>query len=250
MIDVWAECNGQDAIAPIEGVLVRVVESQEQVATNVLVDNLEEQALLEGMLENSKPPSHPEGHGLHYLLTTPFRYPPLRYGSRFGRQHEPSLFYGAQELSVALAETAYYRLVFWSGMAEPPPADKLTTEHTVFGVSYETPKGIQLHKQPFDRFESELTRPDEYVATQILGAHMRDSDVQAFEYRSARDTEQGLNVALYTPNAFASKSPEWQQAWICETRAGMVSFYNKESGPFGFAREQFLVDGQLPIPAV
>ncbi len=249
-MDIWAECNGQDAIAPIEGALVRVVESQEQVATNALVDNLDEQALLEEMLERSKPPPHQDGNGLHYLLTTPFRYPPLRHGSRFGGRHEPSLFYAAKKLSVALVETAYYRLIFWAGMIEPPPAEKLTTEHTVFGVSYTTQMGIQLQEPPFARFESELTRPDDYAATQQLGTQMRDSDVEAFEYRSARDPEQGLNVALYTPNAFASEKPDWQQAWICETRAEMVSFYNKESGSLGFGLEQFLVNGQLPTPAV
>lgn len=249
-MDIWAECNGQDSIVPIAGGLIRVVESQEQVATNALVDDLDEQALLEDMLEESKPPPHPEGHGLHYLLTTPFRYPPLRHGSRFGRKHESSLFYGAQELPVVLAEAAYYRFVFWSGMVEPPPAGKLTTEHTVFGVSYEAQMGIQLHAPPFDRFAAELTHPEDYVATQQLGSQMRESDIQAFEYRSARDPGTGLNVALYTPSAFASKGLEWQQPWICETRAEMVAYYNKESGSSSFGLEQFLVSGQLPIPAV
>lgn len=249
-MSIWSECNGPDAIVPIAGDLIRVVESQEQVATNALVDNLDEQALLEVMLEANKPPAHPDGHGLHYLLTTPFRYPPLRYGSRFGGRHEPSLFYGSQALSVALTETAYYRLVFWSGMTEPPPEGKLTTEHTVFGARYETQRGIQLHAPPFDRFVSELTHPEDYAATQQLGTQMRNSDVQAFECRSARDPGLGLNVALYSPRAFASKGPEWQQAWICETRDERVSFYNKESGSVGFDLEQFLVSGQLPTPAV
>ena len=79
---------------------------------------------------------------------------------------------------------------------------------------------------------------------------MRNSDVQAFEYRSARDAGHGLNVALYTPGAFSSTGPEWQQAWLCETRAEKVSFYNKESGPLGFGLAPFLVAGRLPTPAV
>ena len=249
-MDIWAECHGEVAIAPVAGALVRVVESQEQVATNALVDNLDEQALLEELLEASKPPLPPEREGLHYLLATPFRYPPLRHGSRFGGRHEPSLFYGAQKLSAALAESAYYRFVFWSGMTEPPPSDKITTEHTIFGARYETQRGIQLHEPPFNRFESQLTRPDDYTFTQQLGTQMRDNDVKAFVYRSARDPQQGLNVALYTPEPFAGKGPDWQQAWICETRGGSVAFYSKESGPVRFGLEQFLVGGVLPIPAV
>lgn len=57
-----------------------MVESQEQVATLQLVDTLEEQALLEELLESSKPPVPADAEPLHYLLKTPFRYPPLRWG--------------------------------------------------------------------------------------------------------------------------------------------------------------------------
>jgi hypothetical protein len=96
---------------------------------------------------------------------------------------------------------------------------------------------------------SELTHPGAYVATQQLGSQMRDSDVQAFEYRSARDPGQGINVVLYTPKAFTSKGPEWQQSWICETQAEKVAFYNRLSGPVSFGLDQFLVNGRLPTPA-
>jgi len=249
-MDIWAACHGADAIRPISGNLVRVTERQEQVATHALVDNLAEQALLEELLETSKPPPHPGGHGLHYLLTTPFRYPPLRHGSRFGGAHEPGLFYGAREVPVALAESAYYRFLFWSGMVAPPPAGRLTSEHTVFGASYATRQGIRLQAPPFDRFVAELAHPGDYTATQRLGSQMRDSGVEAFEYRSARVPGQRICVALYTPGGFACKSPTWQQAWICETRADAVSFYNKESGTTGFGIDQFLVNGVLPAPAV
>ena len=69
------------------------MESQEQVATNRLVATLAEQDLLESMLEASKPPLPKGTARLDYLLATPFRYPPLPHGSRFGGRHEPSLFY-------------------------------------------------------------------------------------------------------------------------------------------------------------
>src|SRR5512142_429329 len=107
----------------LAGTLLRLVESQEQVATHQLVRSLERQAVLEDMLEATKPPWRKGSERLHYLLATPFRYPPLQHGSRFGTRSEPSLFYGSQETRTVLAEAAYYRFVFWHGM-RPPPAGK------------------------------------------------------------------------------------------------------------------------------
>ena len=60
----------------------RVVEAQHEASTMKLVDGPEEQRLLEQLLEAAKPPLPAAAHGLHYLLATPFRYPPLPGGSR------------------------------------------------------------------------------------------------------------------------------------------------------------------------
>src|SRR3982750_3687417 len=57
--------------------------------------------------------------GVHYLLYTPFRHPPLRNGSRFGTRRERGILYASRELSSAFAEVAYYRLVFLEGTAAP-----------------------------------------------------------------------------------------------------------------------------------
>ncbi|MCW8944048.1 MAG: RES family NAD+ phosphorylase [Sedimenticola sp.] len=249
-MDIWSACK--DAVIPkrLEGELIRVVESQEQIATNALVDNLEEQALLEQLLEVSKPPAPPETSGLDYLLASPFRYPPLRHGSRFGTRHEASLFYGALDLSAALAETAFYRLVFWSGMALPPPGGKLTTEHTVFGAHYRVERGLRLHDEPFLPFQDQLTNPGSYVDTQRLGQQLRTAAIDAFEYRSARDPEHGINIALFHGRAFANPKPVWKQFWLCDIRPDGVAFYNKAYGTRQYQRELFLVDGELPAPSV
>lgn len=90
--DLWQFCSGYSFITPLSGTLYRLVESQEQIATRQLVDTLEEQALLEEMLETVKPSYPGRLDHLHYLLKTPFRYPPLKWGSRFGRTFEPSIF--------------------------------------------------------------------------------------------------------------------------------------------------------------
>lgn len=249
-MDIWSTCQGEDWITPIGGELIRIVESQEQVATNRLVDSLAEQALLEQMLERNKPPVRPGSRPLHYLLSTPFRYPPLRHGSRFGQRHEPGIFYGSGSLVTALSETAYYRFVFWTGMTTPPRAGVLTTEHTAFAAAYATVAGIRLHQPPFDRFAGELTQKDRYSATQALGTRMREHQVQAFEFRSARDPAGGINMGLFDSEALACTRPLWQQAWLCETRAERVTFFSPEDGTTSHDIGSFLTEGALPVPAL
>lgn len=71
---------------------------------------LNEPKLCENQASTSKPSINKD---IHYLIFTPFRYPPLKYGSRFGRAFEPSLWYGSLQLKTAFAEVAYYRLRFF-----------------------------------------------------------------------------------------------------------------------------------------
>ncbi len=250
MTDIWAACGAAAESAPLSGELIRMVESQEQIATHALVDSLEEQALLEELLEIAKPSLPPATRGLHYLLATPFRYPPLKHGSRFGQRHEPSLFYGAIEQGAALAETAYYRFVFWSGMRSPPPRAYLVTEHTAFGARYAVARGLRLQEAPFLDHQPVLTDPLAYGPTQKLGRDLREAGVDAFEYRSARDPEQGVNIALFHPGCFSQPKPVWQEAWICELRKEQVSFYAKGHGNRMYRREQFLLEGRLPTPSL
>jgi hypothetical protein len=87
-----------------------MVEAQHISSSRDLVESREEHDLLEELLENSKPQIV---NNIHYLIFTPFRYPPLKYGSRFGSNHEPSLWYGSINLHTALAEVAFYRLKFF-----------------------------------------------------------------------------------------------------------------------------------------
>lgn len=247
---LWADCSGIDAIQPIYGHLVRVVECQEQVATNQLVDTLDEQAVLEQLLEDTKPVHPPGCAHLHYLLATPFRYPPLKKGSRFGGRHEPSLFYGSLQTITALAEAAYYRFLFWAGMEVPPQAMKITSQHTLFGADYSTERGIQLQAPPFDAYTDALIQPADYAVTQALGTDMAKANVEGFEYLSARDPDRGINVALYTPDALASDHPLFQQQWLCETRPEQIRFYSKEDDSVhAFPLDTYLVDGHLPTPA-
>jgi hypothetical protein len=247
--EIWAACSARAERVPLAGVVLRLVESQEQVATNSLVRTLAEQALLEDLIESSKPRHSATTSGLHYLLATPFRYPPLPWGSRFGSRFEPGLFYGARSAGTTLAESAYYRFVFWSGMATPPQRP-LNTSHTMFKAPLRTERGLRLQEPPFDEFMEVLTDPRRYDATQALGARLREEGIEAFEYRSARDPGRGINVALFSPAALAANQPDVLEEWLCNTNAERVSYYSRHGGGMHvYPLSIFVVDGVLPLPA-
>ena len=249
-MDIWGLCDGARHITAITDDFVRIVESQQQIATTQIVDNLEEQSILESLLEETKPPLPDGSRHLHYLLSTPFRYPPLLHGSRFGQRHERSLFYASKSIETLLAEASYYRFVFWSGMREPPPSSQFITEHTVFGGRYYTDKGIQLQHVPFTQYQHELANPAHYQVTQQLGTLMREQGVEALEYVSARDHDHGINVALYTPDALIVNEPLFAELWLCTTSKDVVRFSSREvKKVFSFAIDGFYVEGQLPNPA-
>lgn len=250
MTDVWAACGGDNHFRPLGGEIFRIVESQEEVATLGLVDNLAEQAELERLLDATKPAAPATRAPLHYLLTTPFRYPPLRYGSRFGNRFEPSLFYGSTRQTTLFAEAAYYRFVFLEGMSTPLPK-RLLTEHTVFSTRYQTRRGIDLTREPFNEYESQLASPSDYRASQKLGTSAREAGTQALQFVSARDAQGGSNVGLFTPEAIASRRPRHPRRWFAETLADTVTFSRRRGQIlFSYPKETFLVDGKLPAPAV
>ncbi|HNA30855.1 MAG TPA: RES family NAD+ phosphorylase [Thiobacillaceae bacterium] len=245
----WAPVLAEARPGVVAGTLLRLVESQAQVATVRLVSSLERQGLLEEMLEATKPALPNSAGNLHYLLASPFRYPPLKHGSRFGRRHEPSLFYGALDTSALMAESAYYRFVFWQGMAVPPPG-RLLTQHTLFAAGYRADPGLDLREPPFAAHLERLANPVDYLASQDLGTRLRDLGLAGFQYASARDPQGGGNVALFTPKAFTAAAPLFQEAWSCETDAERVRFrahYGRAL--FDFPVEIFRVDGVLPQPA-
>nr|WP_298411073.1 RES family NAD+ phosphorylase [uncultured Halomonas sp.] len=249
-MSIWQACNGARQIEPLSGTLYRLVESQEQVATLGYVDSLEEQALLEEMLENAKPPNADKTEDVHYLLKTPFRYPPLRWGSRFGRTHEPGIFYGGLSLAATLAESAYYRFVFWYSMDGEPVKDHLRSEHTLFCADYRSDRGIRLQAPPFSTYSAELSHPRDYAQAQRLGTAMREAGVEIFEYCSARDPQHGHCAGLFTPSAFMHKQPNATCQWLCEIRAQEVSFKPlRQADVMSFALKSFLIDGELPMPA-
>ena len=243
----WPALVSKGQLKAIQGSLWRIVESQSQIATLELVDSLEEQAVLENLIEASKPALPANTEPLHYLLATPFRYPPLKWGSRFGSRFEASLFYGALQIKTVLAEAAYYRFLFWQGMQIPPPSKHLVTQHEIFSVAYRCQPGLKLQNKPFKKWASNISNPSSYEHSHKLGNTMRTYGIAGFEFRSARCPDQGTNVALYSASALVDKAPVKTQRWICETGDKKVSF-SGENVLHSFSLEQFLLDGYLPQP--
>ncbi len=231
------------------GTLKRIVENQEQKVTVALVDSLAEHEVLESLLEESKPDAraHPGLGRLDYLLRTPWRYPPLKWGSRFGRRFEPSLFYGARSDTALFAEAAYYRLVFLEGM-ERPFRDRVISQFTVFEANYQTETGMDLTRPPFTRHESVLRDKSVYAPCQVLGSELRERGIEAITYLSARAPGTETNVALFSPAALRSRKHRNARHGICESRSESVSFrLGDELRSFG--REAFLHRGRFPVPA-
>lgn len=226
----------------------RMVESQHENATIAVTRSLAEQSRLEELLETSKPVS-PVTKKLHYLLSTPFRYPPLPHGSRFGDRFSPSLFYGSLTVDGMLAESAYYRAVFWDDYTDKAEGD-ITTAHTAFTVPYKTKKGLRLHAPEFVPFHQVLTHPGDYRATQALGARMRDMHIEAFEYASARSNTGAINLGMFSANAFAARKPATRREWSCRVGGELIEFREHGSGRIEqFPHTMFYVDDMLPRPA-
>jgi hypothetical protein len=249
-MDIWLEAKGELQIKPLMAKIFRLVESQEQAATLSLVNDVFEQGVLEELLESTKMALPDNTECLHYLLKTPFRYPPLPYGSRFGTVFERGLFYGALTLSTALAETAYYRFVYLLG-PETPFQATISSEYSAFSVSVKSNLGLFLDQLPFADYEPILTSPTSYTLTQQLGTSMRKQGVEAFQYISARDKAKGKNIALFTPAAFHSRRPSPLVSWLCQANIEEIGFLSKESNErVLYSQKDFWIEGIFPSPAV
>jgi len=226
------------------------VEAQHQVSTRKLVDTLEEQALLEQLIDGAKPPDTTGGRQ-HYLLFTPFRYPPLRHGSRFGDRNSRGIWYGAESVETVMAEVAYYRLVFLEGTTAT--LARLTVELTAFRAKVQTEQGIDLMRAPFARYRSRIASPRDYADSQALGTAMRADGVALCRYPSARDPKGGVNVAVFSPRAFGRSGPRDFQRWHVVADRSRVEMSRRDyttRQSLAFERTVFLIDDMLPMPSV
>lgn len=241
--------SNKTRLSSYAGKVSRMVETQETAATLNIVDSMEEQNLLEGLLDTIKPPYRVGTEHMHYLLKTAFRYPPLKHGSRFGDRTMPSYFYASESSQTVLAETAYYRFVFLSDM-KTQYQDTIDSEHSLFNVSIKSSQCLDLCKDKYKPIQSQLQDSRNYTYCQQVGQWaISQKKTDVIRFYSARHLGHA-NVAIAEPKAIISKSPNSIQSWLCRTSIGRISFSSRETKfPISFARQDFMLDGKLPRPS-
>lgn len=224
-----------------------MVESQEKVATMQLVDTLDEQSLLEDLIESTKP-SLISGQR-HYLIETPFRYPPLEYGSRFGSKFERSIFYGSHTVNAMLYESAYYAFHFWNAL-DIPFENPIISHKTSFEVKVKSPSYIDLCLIQDADMQMKLRSKTDYGFTQAVGAELRVLQVDAFSYFSARSPNEDKNMGVFNIDSMVSH-PLRQCGWEVKQTGESILFYCRDNTALNkqFQKTAFLVNQKFPEPS-
>ncbi|MDH4989221.1 RES family NAD+ phosphorylase [Aminobacter anthyllidis] len=246
-LPIWTPAALSSEARTLYGHCWRLVEAQHRVSTLKLVDNLDEQAVLEQLIETTKPVIPLECRHLHYLLATPFRYGSnYPTGSRFRRSGKTlGVYYAAEKVETAVSEMAFYRLLFFSESPDTPwPSD--AAEYTAFSAAIKTARGTDLTVPPLARDAEAWTDPTDYAACQQLADTARDAGTEAIRYRSVRDPAGGANLALLTCRVFAKPAPAERQTWrIRLGPSGVQAICEFPEIRIGFDRTSFASDPRL-----
>jgi hypothetical protein len=204
-----------------------------------LTDSLAEQALLETLLEESKPALPPGTERLHYLLATPFRYR-SPWGSRFRSPFEPGVWYGAEEVRTSLAEKSYWLLRFL--LDSPGTPELKAVPHTVFRASARTLRCLDLTLAPLVRDRAHWVHRTSYETTQALGTAARAASMEIIRYESVRDPQGAACIAVLMPGAFRRATPSGQHTWfVAASRTAVRCVKGEEQGAtFEFTAERLL----------
>lgn len=221
---MWTPTALASEVGAYEGHVWRVVEAQHRILTNRLAVSLADQARLEALAEAAKPDLPKAAQGLHYLLSSPFRYG-HRTPTRFRRADErPGIFYASEAEATAIAETAYWRLRFFlrSPGFEPSSA---TSENSSFTIELRTGQAIDLTRAPFDADQERWIDRDDYSACQELAASARDAAVALIRTISARDPEARCNIVVLDPSVFGGRDPVPQRTWHLRYEDGRLTAF-------------------------
>jgi hypothetical protein len=238
---IWTPTEVASSVQTAQLRLWRAVEAQHLVSTTLLVDTLDEQTLLERLLEDSKPGLPIETARLHWLLFTPFRYPPLPQGSRFRAVADPGVFYGAAEIRTACAELGFWR---WRFLLDSPKLDRIDAKAQTVFLSQIKGSGVDLRLPPWAG-RAQWTAPDDYSACQTFAKAARQAGVAFIRYESVRDPQRAVCAAVLHPQAFTHKQPLETQTWLLTVTRARV-FWRKDSvleaDAFEFEYSQFEVE--------
>ncbi|MBB3235521.1 RES family NAD+ phosphorylase [Phyllobacterium endophyticum] len=245
-LPIWTPAALRSESRSLHGACWRLVEAQHRVSTMKLVDTLDEQALLEDELEATKPPLPPACAHLDYLLATPFRYGRYPGNSRFRREgYSPGVFYASENVETAVAETAFYRLLFFN---ESPglPWPRNALEFTAFQARYATTQALDLMAPPFLDQTQLWARLTDYSACLDLADRALEAGIELIRYQSVRDPEGGANLALLSCTCFALPRPVRMTTWRLHFSSyGVKAICDQADVGLGFSRQTFSKDPRL-----
>ncbi len=225
----------------------RIVEAQSYIATRQLVDSDLEQEILEELIDNNKPPypTLAKADSFHYLLKTPFRYPPLNHGSRFGSAQESGIFYASLDQHTMLSEAAYYRFRFL--LDSDAVLRPSVVQYTAFSVLVENKANLNLSDKIWKKLKSKISDPASYEYSQTIGKKARDDNFDSILYYSARNKD-GLNLAVLNPDIFKeNKIQDLNNIDAYIDYKNITFTKNGQTEKFIFSLEQFLLKGIFPI---
>ena len=197
----------------LKGRCWRVVEAQSISSTTKITDTIEEQETLEKVIEETKPDVPEECRHLGFLLYTPFRYRPFPFNSRFRRLGSPDgVFYAAEICETAIAEKAFYRLLFYLESPDTPwPSNP--SEYTAFATEFAVANAVDLTREPLVAQRALWTHHTDYTACLALADTARAASLDAIRYQSVRDPEGRANIALLTCRAFIGRDLIDSRTW-------------------------------------
>jgi hypothetical protein len=245
--NTWTPAALSSDVRILAGICWRLVEAQHHVSTLKLVDSVAEQEFLEELIESTKPPLPSECRGLHYLLSTPFRYGAVYpAGSRFRRAGmSEGVFYASEKSQTAVAEMTFYRLLFFAESPDTPwPSNP--AEYTAFSVKYATKRAIDLSKAKYGAERAKWTHLTDYSHCQAFADTARAAKVELIRYASVRDPRRGMNLAILSCRAFANSKPIDQQTWrIRLSDAGAQAICEAPRSGITFDRSTFAADPRI-----
>lgn len=262
--NIWTPAELSSRATGLSGKCWRAVEAQHRASAMKITDTLEEQQILEKLIEDTKPPIPPGCEGLDVLLMTPFRYSAQNpYGSRFRRPNAADgVFYASQQPGTAIAEMAFYRLLFF---AESPqiPWPQNPGEYTVFAAELGSKRALDLTVRPFAGHDL-LYHFVDYSFSQLLADRAREARITALSYTSVRDPDRKPNFAILSPTAFARTRLVDRQSWklhldsngvraVCEAPRISIAFdrdtFSRDPRMQGFAWKRQLLARSRPDAA-
>ncbi|MDR3461159.1 MAG: RES family NAD+ phosphorylase [Beijerinckiaceae bacterium] len=209
----WTQGELSFSLTSVDCGAWRVVEAQHYSSTMKLTDTLDEQGVLERLIENTKPPVPDECRHLNFLLSAPFRYRPYPTGSRFRKAgNTAGVFYCAAASRTAIAELAFYRVLFFAESPDTPwPSNP--SEYTAFAVALRSDRALDLTGEAFDNERSILEHLTDYSRCQQIETSFRTAGGEILIYKSVRDQHGGINYAVLKCSAFGENMPTKMESW-------------------------------------